>query len=218
MAAMDSRWELLIYALVTAIAAGVGALVGGGLTLKTQKELAEQDRKAQAAFAAEQRELDRLEQRVGFSRNAAVDLLERVTELWAVVPRLSMLQARGSMAEETVTPLGARRQRVREALDTYRHGMRTALLRVSDEELASRYRTLASLASELASSIEPDSVTMNRAVGDVENYTKFVLISLHRYIDGKSLPQHADPPYLERVTGDASNWHPNDLPEEWDQI
>lgn len=219
MPAMNSWTETLVYALVTAIAAGVGAWVGGGLTLKTQKKLAEEDRQAQTTFAADQRVLDRQEQRAGISRNAAADLLETVATLWRAVPDLSMLREEGSLAHQTATPLGIRREKVREVLDSYRHDMRTTLLVLADDELAGRCRALGVLASELAyGGIEPNSAIMNRALGDIENYSKFVSISLSQLLEGKSLPQHTDPPNLRRPMGDGEAWQPTVLPDKWDQI
>jgi hypothetical protein len=204
--------------LATGIAAGVGTWGGAVVTLRKQSKIAKDDRDAQAEFAAQQRVLDQDEQRAVAARNAAADLLEPVAALRKVVPYLPALGDRGSMAEQQVTPMGARRAAAREALDLHKHGMWTALLRVDDEELARRYRALGTVVSDLAyGDIEPDSPMMNRAQLDVENYIKYVLISLKRFMDGEPLPERTTAPYLKRADGAA--WHPEGLlPDEWEQI
>ncbi|MFF7169697.1 hypothetical protein [Streptomyces pseudovenezuelae] len=204
--------------LATAVAAGVGTWGGAVVTLRRQSKIAMDDRAAQAAFATEQRALDRREQRAAVARNAASDLLEHVAALRKVVPQLQMLREPGSLGEQTQTLMGARRAVVREVLDDYKRGMWTSLMRLGDQELAGRYRALGTLASDLAyGDIETNSPMMNRAVGDVENYIKYVLISLAYFMDDKPLPDHVAPPYLKRT--DGANWcPPGPLPDAWDQV
>ncbi|MFF4547258.1 hypothetical protein ACFY1J_24030 [Streptomyces sp. NPDC001406] len=204
--------------LATGIAAGVGTWGGAVVTLKRQSKIAEEDRKVQQRFAAEQRDLDQREQRAAIARNAAAELLEPVAALRMVVPQLPMLREAGSLGEQTATPMGKRRAVVREVLDDYKRAMWTSLMRLGDQELAGRYRALGTLASDLAyGGIETDSPMMNRAFGDIENYIKYLLISLAYFMDDKPLPDHVPAPYLKRT--DGANWcPPGPLPDDWDQV
>ncbi|MFM9539864.1 hypothetical protein [Streptomyces turgidiscabies] len=211
-------------------AAGVGAWMGAVLTLKRQEriaevdrghqtELAAQEREAQAAFAAEERRLNQQEQRQGIARDAAVDLLGHLEALWRVIPLLHVL--RSHVPGRDVTELSRRNEAVRETFDSFRSGQRISATLLTDQDLIKRYGEMATLAYDLAFGAvgtDGDSALHNRAVGDVENYGKFLLISLRAFINGEPLPQYSEPPVLIRNEADGTNWVPTHLPADWDRI
>jgi hypothetical protein len=65
-------------------------------------------------------------------------------------------------------------------------------------------------------STEPGAV--HRALVDVTNYMKYVIITLQRFIDAQELPAEAEPPVLIRNMADGSTWTPQEIPDDWDRI
>ncbi|MBY8879746.1 hypothetical protein [Actinacidiphila acidipaludis] len=219
-----------ITAIATAIAAAVGGLAGGWLALIAAKQtnqeakaLAQQDREAQAelaaaqqraalAAAADERELNRREQRDSIARNAAVELLGRIGAVDRVLPNLQLLKRPRPGGSED-----ERRIASREALEWLKGGQREELLLVNNPVVVSRYRHLARLASELTMDLGSE-IVVNRAIQDVSNYVKYVLITLQAFVDGDELPEETAPPILRRNENDGSTWMPSLIPEDWDRI
>lgn len=223
-----------ITAIATAIAAAVGGLAGGVLALaaaastnKQAQALARQDREAQAELAtaqrqaaleaaADERELNRREQRDAIARNAAVRLLGRIGELDRVLPMINRYRP-GTPSAVAASPTDEQRLRTLDGVDAFRGGLRTDLLLINDADVVERYRELARLVHELQSDLAAQGL-LNRAVADVSNYVKYVLITLQRFIGGQSLPIAAEPPILRRNTADGSTWTPQEIPEDWDRV
>lgn len=222
-----------ITAIATAIAAAVGGLAGGvlalvaaALTNKQAQALARQDREAQTELAVAQsqaaleaaageRELNRREQRDAIARNAAVGLLGRIGELDRVL--LLVNSYRSGMRPSVGSSSDERRLMTLDGVDSFKSGLRTDLLLIDDADVVGRYRELARLVHELQSDLG-DQVVVNRAVVDVSNYMKYVLITLQRYIGGQSLPAATDPPPLRRELAGGSTWAPQEIPEDWDRV
>lgn len=185
----------------------------------TQTELAQAERAAQAAFSVEQRSLDKAEQRFAIARNAAVGLLGRLGDLDAVIPYLPSLR-KGSLATgETVNVIASRAEFARQSSNAFRGALRTDLLLITDAEVVARYRALANLSYELANSPSLGlALADGRAIGDVQNYAKYVVYSLNQFIDDKPLLDHAAPPILLRDLKDGGSWLPDTVPVDWDKI
>lgn len=220
-----------ITAIATAIAAFVGGVGGSVLVLLAArwtnaavKAVADADRKAQSELvslqheaaveaSARERELDRQEQRDGIARNAAVGLLDRIGDLNRVLPHLHLHHRPGFGGDHA-----AKTEAAREGRASLQRGLRTDLLLVNDADVVERYRQLATLASDLAEARFDDEIVLNRARQDVENYMKYVLITLQRFVNGEALPSATAPPILRRNPKDGSNWTPQEIPPDWDRV
>jgi hypothetical protein len=167
-----------ITAIATAIAAAVGGLAGGWLALiaadRTNTEaraLAQQDRDAQAQLsreqqnaalkaAADERDRIRREQREAIARSAAVGLLDRIGDLDEVLAMVNFYRG-GARPPFGRVGTDEDRQRTHDGVDSFRRGLRTELLLVTDAEVVRRVRTLARLVSELQSDLG-EKVVVNR--------------------------------------------------------
>ncbi|WP_370083484.1 hypothetical protein [Streptacidiphilus sp. MAP12-16] len=197
--------------------------------LQEQSKQARADRRAQALLAADERanrlvqagrerELDREEQRDAIARRAAADLLGRIGDLDSVLSELPALRAGSTFEGSLNYTSSVAAQVVRGPFLSFKRGLRTELLLINNPELVSRYRTLARLADELATSDLGNDIVTNRAIVDVTNYCKFVLISLRQFIDGEELVGQTAAPVLRRNLNDGANWQPIEIPTDWDQI
>ena len=183
-----------------------------------QANLAVEERLERMAQAGRERNLDWEEQRDAIARRAAADLLARIGDLDSVLTNLPALRA-GSTSEGSHNYTSAvAAQVVRGPFLSFKRGLRTELLLINDPEIVSRYRTLARLAEELATSDLGNDIVTNRAIVDVTNYSKYVLISLRQFIDGEELVDQTTAPILRRNLNDGANWYPLNIPTDWDQI
>nr|WSZ95807.1 hypothetical protein OH820_09210 [Streptomyces sp. NBC_00857] len=188
----------------------LGTLVGGAITIliarwqtiKTigsQGQLAASQQAAAARLAHSERERER-------SAEAARQLLERLADLYDWLPSLP------DVGTDRPTLSHHAREQCASAMESIRRGMHTDLFLIGDMQLRDRYRTLVKLAYDVGWR-GVGSGHRERQIRDIRNYTRYVQFSLEAIVDGRSLPQHAAPPALERDGAEA--WLPPDLPWYW---
>ncbi|ONK11205.1 hypothetical protein [Streptomyces sp. MP131-18] len=189
----------------------VGTLTGGAITVlvarwQTNRSITAQATLAAAEHAASLR-LDQLSQVRARSSDAALTLLERLADLYAWLPSLPDVSA------ETPYFSSHARDHCQEAMESVRRGMITDLYAINDQEARERYRELVRLAYDVGWR-SLGSGNRVRQIRDVKHYLRYVQHSLEALIDGSPLPDHVDPPILDRPEGEP--WQPPAAPWYWD--
>jgi len=202
-----SDWGDLVGQAASAL---VGTLVGGAITVlvarwQTARTIAAQVDLATAQQAAAAR-LARVERERERASVAASQLLERLATFYAWLPSLP------DVSEETPRLSVHARDQCRAAMETVRRGMLTELFSIGQTEVRARYRTLVRLAHD-AGWRGVGREHPERLVRDIRNYLRYVQLSLEAVIDGVPLPEHVDPPVLDRAEGDI--WLPPHVPDHW---
>ncbi len=202
-----SDWGDLVGQAASAL---VGTLVGGAITVLVARWQPAKTIAAQVALAAAQQgaaaRLARAEREHERASVAASQLLERLATFYAWLPSLP------DVSEETPRLSAHARDQCHAAMESLRRGMLTELFSVGQTEVRARYRALVKLAYD-AGWRGVGCEYPERLVRDVRNYLRYVQLSLEAVIDGASLPEHVDPPVLDRPEGDI--WVPPQVPEHW---
>lgn len=187
-----------------------GTLAGGAITVlvarwQTNRSITAQATLATAEHAASLR-LDQVSQERARSTDAARTLLERLADLYAWLPSLPDVSAE--------TPYLSRhaRDQCRTAMQSLRRGMITDLYSISDPTARERYRELVRIAYDVGwRGIGAENRA--RQIRDVKHYLRYVQHSLEALIDGSPLPEHVEPPVLDRPEDEP--WQPPVVPWYW---
>lgn len=188
----------------------IGTLVGGAITVLVARWQTARTIAAQVDLAAAQQgaaaRLARAEREHERASVAASRLLERLAAFYAWLPSLP------DVAEGTPRLSAHARDQCRAAMEELRRGMMTELFSIGQTEVRARYRALVKLTHD-AGRRGVGRENPERLVRDVRDYLRYVQLSLEAVIDGTPLPEHVDPPVLDRAEGDV--WIPPHVPEHW---
>jgi hypothetical protein len=202
-----SYWAEIVTQSVGALA---GTLVGGLVTVVVARWQTNKSIAAQVSLSAAERaatiQLDKVSQSRARSADAARALLERLADLYAWMPSLPDVSADSPHLSRHA------RDQCRKAIESVRRGLITDLYGISDPSARERYRELVRLSYDVGWR-GIGSGDRARQIRDVKHYLRYVQHSLEAVIDGQPLPEHADPPVLDRPAGAA--WQPPAVPWYW---
>ncbi|WP_407561209.1 hypothetical protein [Streptomyces sp. 184] len=202
-----SDWSDLLGQTFSAL---LGTLVGGMITVLVARWQTTRTITSQMQLAAEQHAADvrlvRAERERDNAAAAAKLLLERLADLYAWLPSLPDVGL-----EDPGLSVHAR-DHCSSAMQSVRRGMLTELFSITDVDMRDRYRTLVRLIYD-AGWRGAGADNRERLIRDVRGYLRYVQVSLGCVIDGEPLPNHIDPPVLDRTS--PTPWRPPGSSGHW---